>query len=131
MSIESAYYVEDKRGFAQFIATDVAKHLRKIGQQIQRAARRQVGVDTGRLRASIHVRQGADIRGQFVEVGSPLDHAYVHHEGQRPHTILPETGRYLRFQSGGRVVYTRRVEHPGTRPNHYLTEPMTRVVLTD
>lgn len=133
MSVEKIFYVPDAAGFEDLVRSptgEVGVHLFKIGQAIQRGAQRQVGVDTGSLRLSIHVRQGVDTRGQFVEVGSPLDHALPHHEGQRPHVIQSNTGRLLRFSSKGKVVYARSVQHPGSEPNHFLTDPMTRVVLT-
>lgn len=33
----------------------------------------------------------------------------------RPHPIRPVRGQYLRFVIGGRVIYARAVQHPGTR----------------
>ncbi len=37
-------------------------------------------------------------------------------EGTRPHPIVPRNATVLRFPAGGRVVYTKRVNHPGTKP---------------
>lgn len=102
----------------------VGAYLFVKGVKIREAARAQVGVDTGRLKASIHVRQGRTGPGQYVEVGSPLSHALAHHEGTRPHVILPNRAKVLRFTSGSRVIYTRKVNHPGTRPNRYLTDQL-------
>lgn len=102
----------------------VGAYLFVKGVKIREAARGQVGVDTGRLKASIHVRQGRSGPGQYVEVGSPLSHALAHHEGTRPHVILPNRAKTLRFTSGSRVIYTRKVNHPGTRPNRYLTDQL-------
>ncbi len=36
--------------------------------------------------------------------------------GTRPHTIVPVRAMALRFKVGGVVVYTKRVNHPGTQP---------------
>jgi hypothetical protein len=45
-------------------------------------------------------------------------HAWYVVYGTRPHPITPKPPRrYLRFTVGGRVVFARRVNHLGTRPN--------------
>ena len=100
----------------------VGAHLAKRGAMIVAAAKRQVGVRTGALRASIHMRHSRRGIGQAIQVGSPLKYALAHHEGTRPHLIVPNRARVLRFSAGGRVVYTHAVRHPGTRPNKYLTD---------
>jgi hypothetical protein len=93
-----------------------------VGYKIMIAAKQQVGVDTGRLKNSIHMRHFRSGIGQMIEVGSPLKYALLHHEGTRPHLITPNRAQVLRFTSGSRVIYTHQVRHPGTRPNRYLTD---------
>lgn len=41
-------------------------------------------------------------------------------DGTRPHLIRPRRAKVLRFEVGGRVVYTNLVRHPGTKPNNFL-----------
>lgn len=101
---------------------DVGLYLKKRGRLIVAAARRQVGVETGRLRESIRFTHLRDARSQYLWIGSELPYALMHHEGTAPHTIVPRTAPILRFTSGSRIVYTRHVEHPGTKPNRYLTD---------
>lgn len=100
----------------------VGRDLHQRGRRIERAAKAQVGVKTGRLKASIHMRQERSVGGQKVTIGSPLSYALMHHEGTKPHIITPDRAQVLRFTSGGRVIYTRAVRHPGTKPNRYLTD---------
>lgn len=100
----------------------VGRHLHARGRAIQTAARAQVGVRTGALKASIAVSQERAIGGQIVKVGSTLPYALMHHEGTRPHVITHNRGGMLRFTRGTRIVYTREVMHPGTRPNRYLSD---------
>lgn len=107
---------------------EVGKHLRYKGNLILAAAKRQVGVRTGALRASLHMRHFRDIRGQYVKIGSDLPYARLHHEGTRPHIITPRNSQVLVFRTRGQVVYTHLVKHPGTRPNRYLTDNMRRFV---
>jgi hypothetical protein len=107
----------------------VGRHLANRGRMIVVAAKAQVGVSTGRLKASIHMRHSRDMRGQYVKIGSNLNYARIHHEGTKPHLIVANRAQVLRFTSGGRVVYTRAVKHPGTRPNKYLTDNLYIAVL--
>lgn len=44
--------------------------------------------------------------------------------GTKPHTILPRNKKVLRFTVGSTVVYARRVDHPGTKPNNFLMKAM-------
>lgn len=106
---------------------DVGKYLTKRGRWIVAAAQRQVGVDTGQLRNSIHLRKNRDSRGQVMEVVATAPHALMHHEGTRPHVITPNESPVLRFSSGSRIIYTRHVNHPGTRPNRYLSDQLWMV----
>ena len=100
----------------------VGRYLYGRGLRVLIAARSQVGVSTGRLKASLHMEHSRRGPGQQVKIGSPLNYALVHHEGSRPHIIVPKRAETLRFSSRGRIVYTRVVRHPGTKPNKYLTD---------
>ena len=44
---------------------------------------------------------------------------YVH-EGTKPHVILPKQKRVLRWNDGNGFIYSRRVMHPGTKPDQFL-----------
>lgn len=91
---------------------------------VQTAARRQVGVRSGLLRRSI-VKRGPTVNtkgGLTTTVGSDSDYALLHHEGTRPHEIVPASAKVLHFKVGGVDIFTRHVNHPGTKPNHYLTD---------
>lgn len=103
---------------------EVGKYLRRRGKLIVAAAKRQVGVDTGRLRESIHSIHLRDSRSQYLWIGSNEAHALMHHQGTKPHTIVPREAPILRFTSGSRIIYSRHVEHPGTRPNRYLSDQL-------
>lgn len=103
--------------------------LRKQGRRLLAAARSQVGVRTGALRASLHMRHYRDPRGQYIEVGSSLSYARLHHDGSKPHLIFPNKRQVLRFYSRGQIVVTHMVRHPGTRPNRYLTDNLKAIEL--
>ena len=103
-------------------AGDVGRYMARIGRRITAMARVQAGVDTGALKASIRFSQSVTPTGQEVKIGSMLGHALVHHEGSRPHIITGRNGGMLRFTKQSRVIYTRAVVHPGTKPNKYLSD---------
>jgi len=103
---------------------DVGMYLKKRARRIVTAAKGQVGVETGQLRNSINFTHLRDGRSQYAWIGSKEPHALMHHEGTRPHTIVPREAPLLRFTSGSRIIYTRHVEHPGTRANKYLSDQL-------
>lgn len=105
----------------------VGRYLARKGRMVTVAAKAQVGVRTGALRASIHMRHLRDSRGQFVRIGSALNYALMHHEGTKPHLITPNRAQVLRFVKGSRVVYAHSVMHPGTKPNKFLTDNLRLV----
>lgn len=79
-------------------------------------------VDTGRLRASLRMefRRTYTLR-PMVTIGTDVNYASYVHDGTRPHRIEPRSaGGVLRFQMGGRTVYARYVNHPGTRARPFL-----------
>ena len=54
------------------------------------------------------------------------------HEGARPHVIRPRNARALRFEvEGGRIVFARRVNHPGNAANPFLRNAAHRVASAD
>lgn len=106
----------------------VGRYLAKKGREVEVAAKAQVGVRTGALRASIHMRHLRDSRRQYVMVGSRLNYALLHHEGSKPHMIAADNAKMLRFVKGGAVIYAHSVMHPGTKANRYLTDNLRRVL---
>lgn len=102
----------------------VGAHLHKIGMRIQHGARAQVGVKSGRLKRSIHMTHRRDPMGQAISVGSNVNYAYMHHEGTKPHLIVPKKAEVLSFGRGARIVHTKVVRHPGTKPNRYLSDQL-------
>lgn len=96
--------------------------LRRKGAEMVSAAKRKVGKDTGRLRQSIssNYKKRGPVGVLTITANAP--YAKDHHEGTRRHVIMPKRAQMLRFSKGNRIVYSRKVEHPGTKPNHFLTD---------
>lgn len=85
-------------------------------------------VDTGRLRASIRIesRRLLSLRSVYT-IGSDVSYAAYVHDGTRPHQIRPRNAKALRFVIGGRVVYARVVNHPGTRARPFLDRALREI----
>lgn len=106
---------------------DVGRYMAGLGQKIEAAAKSQVGVRTGTLRASIHTRHSRDGRGQYLKIGSEVKHALAHHEGTKPHMIYQDPTKMMRFVRKGQIVYAHSVFHPGTKANRYLSDNLKLV----
>lgn len=105
----------------------VAREMHKRALKVQAGAVRQVHKRTGFLARSIHVEMTyRPLTGAYI--GSNVRYALLHHEGTRAHPIVATPGRMLSFSSNGRRVYARKVLHPGTRPNRYLTDNLIKAV---
>ena len=124
-------YVQNKPGMDYLLKQEygtLGKWMKAGARKVIVAAQRQVGKDTLALMASIQIQEHSrSVSGQKIKIGSNLSYALAHHEGTRPHRISGRRGGMLRFTSQGRVVYTRAVMHPGTRPNKYLADNLTLV----
>lgn len=136
----------DAAALAQILAGPngpVSRRLIEDGEIVKRGAQKRVGVyqappgapawatqrggrEPGRLRDSIVKRVTAAPGGIRVLVGSDDPIALIHHEGTDAHTITARRRPFLVFWSAklGRVVRTKRVAHPGTKPNRYLTDAL-------
>lgn len=90
-----------------------------------------INYGTGQLRREIvsaRSRWKTELEGQVIAVPK---HALMVHEGTRPHTILPKSSPVLSFKwakAGGKRVYFKRVNHPGTRRNPYLVVGLRRAI---
>jgi hypothetical protein len=62
--------------------------------------------------------------GVTVQVGSESPIAVFHHEGTEPHMIHGDPLLVFFWPKAGRVVAFPRVNHPGTRPNRFLTNAL-------
>lgn len=126
-----AYFVADEAAMKRLMRSpdgEVGRYLTKLGTRVSVLAKAQVGVDTGALKRSINFRLVQTGGGLVAVIGSDNRIALMHHQGTRPHIIVPRRAQTLRFYSRGRIVYSKLVHHPGTKPNRYLTDNLRRVI---
>lgn len=60
-------------------------------------------------------------------MGSDLEYAGFVNDGTAPHIIRPRRAQVLRFNVGGRTVYAKVVNHPGTRARPFLDRALREV----
>lgn len=102
--------------------------LKEASRQVVNRAKVLAPVRTGRLRSSIRAEPPRffSLRGS-VKVGSDLEYAAFVNDGTRPHQIRPRNASVLRFTVGGRVVYAKVVNHPGTKARPFLDRALREV----
>ncbi|WP_280505826.1 HK97 gp10 family phage protein [Nocardia farcinica] len=113
-------------GAGQQAAVLATPRLDRFAERVVFTAKRRVNVRSGLLRDSIG-RTTARAEGTRVrvEVHARAEHAIYIHEGTRAHEIRPRHARALRFWWRGRLVFRKRVWHPGYKGNPFLRDAIT------
>ncbi len=81
-----------------------------------------VPVRSGHLKRSRESRAAYGATRASISVAYPPEYARYTDEGTRPHMIVPRRARVLRFVKNGRVIFTMRVFHPGTKGTRWWTQ---------
>jgi len=106
---------------------------RRMKNRALPAAKRMVGVDTGRLRANTREQSGVlSTVGPFSQIvsgwrgvqGGARSYVMPHHDGSPPHIIRARRAKALRFEWRGQIVFRTQVRHPGTRGTFFLTRAL-------
>lgn len=125
------YFVRNTAGWNDLTKNPngiIGKYFRQKGKLLEQLAKKQVGKKTRQLYKSIHSTTIYTGTGFLTRVGSDNKIARLHHDGTRPHKIFPKKSKTLRFHSHGKIVFARVVNHPGTKPNKYLTDNLKKVI---
>jgi hypothetical protein len=107
------------------------RYMHGLGTKIIRDAKAEVGVKSGALKRSIFMEhKSIPTKGQTIKIGSALSYAYYHHEGTNPHIIRPKDypRGVLTFTKGFTVIRAKEVQHPGNKPNKFLSRQLLRHV---
>ncbi|MCZ7478882.1 hypothetical protein [Micromonospora sp. WMMC273] len=112
------------RDFALELVTDVTRRTYNRANVL-------TPVDTGNLRA--HNQMVVDVAPARVvgTVFNDAEYADVVHDGSGPYTIRPRRAKALRFEVGGRVVFARKVRHPGTRARPWIARACEEVAIPE
>jgi hypothetical protein len=79
------------------------------------------GDRAGRLRGAIRYERATSLGEGLVTLRFDAHVPYTPYvlDGTRPHLITAKAARALHWQDGGRDVFARRVNHPGTKANPF------------
>jgi hypothetical protein len=119
----------DRAAAARFVRTDpkIQRDMARRGDNMMSGWRGDV--PPGQLSSTFRMQPGtragggvtciAGVEGRTPQLGFLLF-------GTRPHLILPRVKKVLRFVGRGSVVFAKRVNHPGTRKNDFITKNLPR-----
>lgn len=81
---------------------------------------------SGQLHKSQSIKVGGSsfMPALIVEYKAPQ--ANYTDEGTRPHEIVAKRAKVLRFKVGGKVIYRKRVSHPGNKPTRWFRKTVTQ-----
>lgn len=117
---------ETRRVFVRFADKDAKRRATKM----LHAAKADAPVGkTGELRRGIKMTQSRDIRGQWAsgyDVTSNAPHTLYVIKGTRPHKITGNPLLAFFWPKVGQFVVFRSVNHPGTRPNNFLSRALRK-----
>ncbi len=101
---------------------ELQKATKDAGKFILATEKSEVPVKTGQLRRSITL----EYRPISVSIYPAVKYALPVHEGSRPHVIVPKTKKMLAFKIGGKMVFAKRVNHPGNKPNPFVDRTVSK-----
>lgn len=100
-----------EREFKQFLK----RVLDGVAQELRTKLVKAAPANTGRLRNSIKVIAKDDsLLITMVDYGKNVEF------GSNPHTIKAKGRKALKFKKGGKTVFAKSVQHPGTRPTFFI-----------
>lgn len=89
--------------------------------RVQESAVKLSPVDSGELRRKII----PDFQNK--EIRSEAKHSASVEYGTKPHVIRATNAKALSFKVGGKQVFAKKVNHPGTRPNPFMRSSARKV----
>lgn len=85
--------------------------------QAHRIARAPIPAGKSGIKASIGFEK-ALTSTKVAVIGTSHPKFKFVEEDTKPHVIKPKDKKFLRFKIGGKVIFTKKVDHPGTRGKH-------------
>lgn len=125
-----AVFIPNKAGIEYFCSWEgpIGRKLWQNSAKLETQAKSKVGVRTGTLQGSISRVRTVEKGNLEVTVGSLIRYGGAHHQGAKPHTIRARRVKFLRFTVAGKVVFAKKVNHPGNKPNPYLSSFLREAV---
>lgn len=115
-----------RRVFVRFADEDAKKRAKRV---LNFAQQEVPTGKTGELRNSLRVTQSREVTGRYTtgyDVTANTSYALFVHEGTRPHVIQGKPLLSFFWATTGRIMVLPKVNHPGTKPNRFLTRALRR-----
>ena len=110
----------DMPDFSLVLQNATKESLQEAGFKVEEEAKKSAPVDSGYYRNNI----GFDGRNKVIANASySADIEY----GTKAHIIEPKNANALHFTIDGQEVFTKRVNHPGTKPNPVMRNAAHKV----
>lgn len=112
-----------RRVFLRFADADAKKRA----ERVEKLAKVEAPSKTGELRRQIRTSQSRDVQGRYstgYDVISDAPYSIFVIKGTRPHTITGNPLLAFFWPKIGANVVFRSVQHPGTRPNNFLSRAL-------
>ena len=110
----------DLPDFSLVLKNATTQTLQEAGFKVEEEAKKAAPVDSGYYRNNI----GFDGKNKVI---ANADYSADLEYGTKPHVIQPKTAKALHFQSDGEDVFTKKVNHPGTKPNPVMRNAAHKV----
>lgn len=104
---------------------DLGPLMRDLALTAVSEQKRLAPVKTGNLRRSINLGR---VTARSAETIARADYAAYVEYGTRAHEIRPRNRKVLAWKKGGRTIFARRVQHPGTRAQPFMVPGAERAV---
>jgi len=106
----------------------ITSTARGFADEWERELRSTGPTASGRMRDRTTTRVSARAGAIVIEAKVDTPYAHIVRSGQRPHEIRARNpGGVLVFQSRGRTVFARSVNHPGAQPNSWWDDSLRDV----
>lgn len=103
--------------------TKLKKIVRKTADNMAHDARKNIksnSYKTGALHNSINVNARHSTSKIEATIKANANHGVFIEEGTRAHIIKPKSRKALMFNSGGKTVFAKYVNHPGTKAKPFM-----------
>jgi len=117
MSINISVNIGKAQFLESYMTGSIYEAIQSAASRIQNELTNLTPAQTGKLRSTfravptptgIQLKWGTDY-ASYVDAGAP------------PHLILPQGAKALKFNVGGETVFSKRVSHPGQKPQNFAT----------
>lgn len=107
------------REMPTFLKDQMVRATTDIQNEAKRVAPERFKNQTGNLRRSIFKEvRGAEYGRVYVSSDAP--YAEGVEKGTKPHVIRPKNGKHLVFKAGGKTIFAKKVNHPGSKPYPFM-----------